>query len=710
MTVRPHLPRAVAALCVLLVASACEPEPSEASITLTANPATIDDQGQPTTLKVEVTFPDGFRAEGPLTFRATAGSFAGEGREATIQLSNGRGSASWRCEVQKDAGCKGALTLEAEWRGQKGTTMVTVEGDGPVNPGGTLTLTPVRPAYVIGADEPLEIGVVLTGTGGAPISGASLTATTNLGLLGDSPTAASGVNVQLTTGLDGAATFWLRDSGTPGTATIRVQGDGVEKTLSVNLLAIQQVAHTSTQCNNVACTVMGVKGSGFNEQATVTFTVKDQRGQPVVDVPVRFSIPNAPAGTIVSETARTDATGKAAANVVAGATIGAFTVKAVVVDGEAEGQSATIGIRGARASNRNLSLSCARINIPAWANATPGVPLQQKVDCTVKVVDRFNNSVGTGTSVRLLTEAGSVPSSIPTKAFVATGNNDDEGWGTFEFNTAGRFPPVDVPPLPADNTQEPVQRMAEPSWQEGSQILNPRDGLVTLVALLRGEEHYDDLNANGQWDPGEPFLDQGEPFVDENDNGVYDPGETYIDEAPANNRWDGPNGQWDQDTSIWVETRLLYSGRPVGDRSSITPAPFAGACGSGSELAKGASTAVQVRFRDPRGNPPSAGTRFTTAETPANKGTISGSGTQLDTFGMEWTRLQVDAETGVPCTSAHAVCEWQVQFRTWDALTLAPQISGAPANNTTACELATFTIGAEMLGEKLGLLVTGGIL
>ena len=81
----------------------------------------------------------------------------------------------------------------------------------------------------------------------------------------------------------------------------------MEKTLSVNLLAIQQVAHTGTQCNNVACTVMGVKGSGFNEQATVTFTVKDQRGQPVVDVPVRFSIPNPPAGTIVSETARTDA-------------------------------------------------------------------------------------------------------------------------------------------------------------------------------------------------------------------------------------------------------------------------------------------------------------------------------------------------------------------------------------------------------------------
>ena len=145
------------------------------------------------------------------------------------------------------------------------------------------------------------------------------------------------------------------------------------------------------------------------------------------------------------------------------------------------------------------------------------------------------------------------------------------------------------------------------------------------------------------------------------------------------------------------------------ERSTISPSPFAGACGSGTELRKGTSTAVSVRFRDPRGNPPSAGTRFTTAETPTNKGTISGNGTQLETFGMEWTRLQVDAETGVPCTSAHAVCRWQVQFRTWDAPTLSPQISGAPASNSTACENGTFTISSEMLGEKLGLPVSGGI-
>ena len=78
---------------------------------------------------------------------------------------------------------------------------------GPPIPNGTLTLTPARPAFVIGVNEPLEISVIFTGPGGGRIVGASLTASTNLGLVGDSPTAAMGVNVQLTTGLDGTATL-----------------------------------------------------------------------------------------------------------------------------------------------------------------------------------------------------------------------------------------------------------------------------------------------------------------------------------------------------------------------------------------------------------------------------------------------------------------------------------------------------------------------
>src|SRR5262249_7716657 len=92
----------------------------------------------------------------------------------------------------------------------------------------------------------------------------------------------------------------------------------------------------------------------------------------------------------------------------------------------------------------------------------------------------------------------------------------------------------------------------------GSADHNPRDGLSTIIVAVQGEEGFVDNNGNGTYDDGEPFIDSGEPYVDVNDNNLRDDFEPFID-VNMNGKYDGPNGKWDANTTIWAETRVLYT-------------------------------------------------------------------------------------------------------------------------------------------------------
>ena len=56
-----------------------------------------------------------------------------------------------------------------------------------------------------------------------------------------------------------------------------------------------------------------------------------------------------------------------------------------------------------------------------------------------------------------------------------------------------------------------------------TQDYRPVGGLVAIAAWLVGEEAYRDLNANGAYDVGEPFVDSGRLFRDDNADGLYTP-------------------------------------------------------------------------------------------------------------------------------------------------------------------------------------------
>jgi len=128
--------------------------------------------------------------------------------------------------------------------------------------------------------------------------------------------------------------------------------------------------------------------------------------------------------------------------------------------------------------------------------------------CTVRLADRYGNRVGIATPVDFAAEAGAISASVLTKPFDFNNPTDpDEGSLTVTFSSdmGIGFSPADTTPLPADLTQFPKQRPVEPS----SGSANPRDQLVTIIAMVRGEEAFVDANLDGQYNAGELFVDQG---------------------------------------------------------------------------------------------------------------------------------------------------------------------------------------------------------
>ncbi len=418
------------------------------------------------------------------------------------------------------------------------------------------------------------------------------------------------------------------------------------------------ISWVSTRCGATNCSIMGLKTSGFNEQAIVSFKAVDANGNPVSGIPVSFRIDNPPTGTTVSASGLTDALGIATATVQSGTSVGAFIVKAsITIKGNVilEVDSPTIGVRGAKPTNKGFSLVCTPVNIAAYWSPAP--PRLMSVDCKVRVVDRFNNPVGTGTTVNFKSEAGTIPASLGSKLYDPLTTNTDEGTATVTFSTQGTFPPQATDPLTADAAQYPNARPVEPSRQDGLVVRNPRDGLVTLIAYTRGEEYFDDTNNNGTWDTGEQFVDEGEPFVDSNDNGVWDAGEFYVDES-ADGQWNGPNGKWDVNKNIWTEARLLYTDFPSLAASAWENTPIV--------VAKGAYVTDKFTILDLNMNRISSEFVFASGTAPPRGSIVQFLPAGLpDTYGMDIERSLVDATSLGECKSSTSRCKFRTVFKAW---------------------------------------------
>jgi hypothetical protein len=312
---------------------------------------------------------------------------------------------------------------------------------------------------------------------------------------------------------------------------------------------------------------LGIRSSNLDVSTPVAFEVTDLRGRAVSNIRVQFEVRGVGGVALSPTESITNAEGRAATTLLAGDEVGIATVVATAfADGPPSytltASSLGTPVVGARPSDEGLVVQCSQINLAANASETPP-RVDLSTDCRAQLVDRFKNPVTLPTSVSWSAEAGSIRSPVRTD-----GNNP--GAVTTTFASAGKWPPAQVVPIVRNGN------LADPTNEPTQGTFNPRDMLVTIIAVSAGEEEFHDGSGvsnglkNGRWDPGEWFVDVSEPYVDENDNQQYDPGEAFIDterldcatnqRVQKNGRWDGPNGCWDGDTLIWRPTHIVYSG------------------------------------------------------------------------------------------------------------------------------------------------------
>ncbi|WNG34183.1 hypothetical protein F0U61_11515 [Archangium violaceum] len=573
------------ALALVLGIAACpgpdKPE-GEPFLSVSAKPRAIDDQGQTATISVNATDAQGEAGTGTVELTASAGMFEDDQKTTTLTLSGGSATATFKCPKAQDSACKGAVTIDAKWNQTTAKTTLQVggtvidPGDGGTD-GGTdggsdagdggdgnptskfkVSIQSDKPALVANTGDRVIITATVTRTAdNSPVAnGTPITFATDKGSF--QPEA--GFQNTIVNTVDGKATVSLYVAGAgAGSARVTITVENETSAMTYPFMDVSSMSHVKTTTTKDQ---LGVESSGRETTTPIVFKLINASGQPVPNVEVSFSVSGA-AGASVTPSATTDASGQVTTTLRAGNSVGVAIVRGVVtatrdsvrpIDANHPGTP----IVGGKPSDDGFLVDCAKKNLGAL-HATP--VKQVTTTCTAKLVDRYGIPVGLKTSVQWYPEAGSINSPVESKPQTTSTPAADTGMATTIFSTTGYFPPYPVEPLPGERVRDGR---------------NPRDMAVTVIAVVAGEEDFSDGSGpdrklNGQWDPGEWFVDLGEPLVDRNDNGVWDPGEFFIDTeridcadpskpATRNDKWDGPNGCWDGNTQIWRAIHIVYSG------------------------------------------------------------------------------------------------------------------------------------------------------
>ncbi|MBN2498757.1 MAG: hypothetical protein JXR96_29470 [Deltaproteobacteria bacterium] len=230
---------------------------------------------------------------------------------------------------------------------------------------------------------------------------------------------------------------------------------------------------------------------------------------------------------------------------------------------------------GGMPSGRMFTALCLPTNASVYADSVERERMRIRCSVTVKTID---NQPVPRAEVKTLVEGGC------TIALESV----DTGTGDYVFSLQPNCEPNDVEPV----TDEPNH------MEEDYRIRNPRDGLLTIVFYTQGEEGFTDTNGNGIYDAGESFVGQdlAEPFIDINDNGERDEGEDFID-VNQDGQWSHADGRWNESTTIWASTRIMFTGAPhsSNDTTHFEPA--------GISIANGGSLSMTIHLTDINHNP-----------------------------------------------------------------------------------------------------------
>ncbi len=234
----------------------------------------------------------------------------------------------------------------------------------------------------------------------------------------------------------------------------------------------------------------------------------------------------------------------------------------------------------------HFGISCSTRNIGGVDNIGAFVPRDEdiRLPCSLVLQDHRGRDLP-HTPISFFTEAG-VMEDLPA-------DDGDPRQITYVVPPSPVVLPRDTEPIGAETSRSLVD------FDGTGRSVNPRDGLVTILAAVRGHEAFSDRNGNGRHDAGEPFLDEGEPFLDVDDDGAYD---ASVDQAccdsNGNHEVDGPNGRFDEDVWIGRLTHVLWSGPVSTQHSHIIP--------SGPTIDAGSSTTLELRIVDDNFNPVAA--------------------------------------------------------------------------------------------------------
>ena len=428
-----------------------------------------------------------------------------------------------------------------------------------------LTLTSnsdINTSLLADGEESIHLTATLYDAQGSPFSGQEITFSTTLGSFHRDSTDIIGNEILvLATNEFGVAECDFVGGLNAGRAQVQASVGTLQGVIFVEIIELGFI-----QFLDVVPRILGVKHSGWNESAQVTFQILDTSNQPLPGVEVILEIENSTAGISLGPyQAISDADGIVITNLSSGIEATTITVKATAIVGEKNltAESPAIPIVGVKPTSSGFALACDLKNVGALIDIDGTSSLVDlPITCRSLLKDRFNNPIGKATSVLFRSEAGAITASTRTIGYDTSKPPEDPqsevGKVYTVFQTFGRLP---YDTVPFDD---------EPSVVGSDGLThNPRDGMVTILAFTDGEEEFNDVNQNGTYDEGEPFVDLGEPFVDYNDNNTREEFEPFIDMATGtqipNNIYDGPNEQWDSSTKIWTETRILWTGYPEVD-------------------------------------------------------------------------------------------------------------------------------------------------
>ena len=280
--------------------------------------------------------------------------------------------------------------------------------------------------------------------------------------------------------------------------------------VSGTILVSSPVA-TNVQFVSTSPQLIYLKDSVGTTQAQVTFKVVDSIGTPIQNKKVRVSLSNTATGVSLNRIGNlspvdltTNSDGIAVAAVFSGTVPTSLNVKATILDSnDAETAISTtsnlLTVASGRPTQRSLSLAFGKLSLEGWNfdGDTTTVSLS--------MADRQGNPVPPGTQVNFVSESGVL---LPAVCFVA--------------------PTV---PGTSSSTATPTSSCTVNIRTSGTR---PKNGRVSVLAYVAGEEDFVDVNGNNVFDSGEPFTDLGRAFRDDNAqavagaNGRYDSGEFQV--------------------------------------------------------------------------------------------------------------------------------------------------------------------------------------